>query len=478
MDGGSTDESPTLIRAHAEANPGLVTHWRSKPDGGQSSAINEGFALARGAFGAWLNADDWYEPGSLARVHKELAEREGIDVLIGRARIVDERRRAIWSPTPPDPVTLADLMRLRSRWYAGRSILQPEAFFRLALFRVAGGVNIENHHSMDHELWMELAARGARFKSIDVLIASQLAHEGQKTADRVASLRAVMLGTRGVLRKHRAMLRHEAPEIESELDAIERKIEIADAVLPAWGGRDASSGSAAGDTSTSGDETESESIDAPEWAAAREKRACELLALAGASLLATPPVRVLGWGLSESDARVVRAALPNGFSLVATNAGERNTERFDLVIVGRHGASRDAVCEAWARVKAGGVLVLMPVPRRTPEIEAYAAWLRATLIGHLAANNGTLIDPRIDADLERFADAMHRVAGARSTRSRLGIDEREIALAMPNAETLRVLRFGGACDHPAMAFAFVGPQAVRPDATWIAGAWRKPLLIA
>lgn len=205
LDGGSADRSVDLIAAHAAASPGLVTHWRSEPDGGQSAALNAGFSLARGEYGAWLNADDWYEPGALPRVLAALRDRRP-DVLVARARIVDQRGATIWAPTPIDPVTLPGLLRLRTRWYAGRGIVQPEAFFRLDLFRRLGGLDESLRYTMDYRLWLDLAAAGARFEHLDALVATQLAHPGQKTADRAASRREALTQARAALARHRAAL--------------------------------------------------------------------------------------------------------------------------------------------------------------------------------------------------------------------------------------------------------------------------------
>src|SRR3989475_2629391 len=61
MDGGSTDETASLVKEYA----GRLT-WISEPDRGQSHAINKGFRMAQGEIVAWLNSDDIILPGAVS----------------------------------------------------------------------------------------------------------------------------------------------------------------------------------------------------------------------------------------------------------------------------------------------------------------------------------------------------------------------------------------------------------------------------
>ena len=62
IDGGSTDESLAIIQKY---EPWLA-YWVSEPDKGQATAINKGFRKASGDIYAYLNSDDYLEPGALA----------------------------------------------------------------------------------------------------------------------------------------------------------------------------------------------------------------------------------------------------------------------------------------------------------------------------------------------------------------------------------------------------------------------------
>lgn len=65
VDDGSTDDTAARLRKFGNA-----IRYLHKPNGGQASAFNYGFAHARGEVVALLDADDVWLPGKLARVYE------------------------------------------------------------------------------------------------------------------------------------------------------------------------------------------------------------------------------------------------------------------------------------------------------------------------------------------------------------------------------------------------------------------------
>ena len=70
-DGGSTDGSLPLLEDLAAADPRL--RLVSRRDTGPADALNQAFRAARGSLIGWLNADDLYSSGALARSVAALA---------------------------------------------------------------------------------------------------------------------------------------------------------------------------------------------------------------------------------------------------------------------------------------------------------------------------------------------------------------------------------------------------------------------
>src|SRR5438874_2991025 len=81
MDGGSTDISLAVLRRWSER----LAYWRSEPDGGQASAINEGIKRGTASYVGWLNSDDTLEPGSLRVLIKALEENPATPAAYGDA---------------------------------------------------------------------------------------------------------------------------------------------------------------------------------------------------------------------------------------------------------------------------------------------------------------------------------------------------------------------------------------------------------
>lgn len=69
VDDGSTDNSVDVIQSYGDR---IVPVF--KPNGGQGSAMNAGFAKSRGDLILFLDADDWLEPTALERVFASYSE--------------------------------------------------------------------------------------------------------------------------------------------------------------------------------------------------------------------------------------------------------------------------------------------------------------------------------------------------------------------------------------------------------------------
>src|SRR5215470_2932653 len=112
IDGGSTDQTVEIIKKYSP----WFKYWVSKPDAGQSDAINRGLKIGSGEFAAWINSDDMLCKDALT----EQALRAGFDsetVYVGDCLYVDEKGKFI-SVHRGKVVSLEDLLRVGTVWRA------------------------------------------------------------------------------------------------------------------------------------------------------------------------------------------------------------------------------------------------------------------------------------------------------------------------------------------------------------------------
>jgi glycosyltransferase involved in cell wall biosynthesis len=155
VDGVSTDRTLEILRA-ADGPVRFV----SEPDNGLSDAMNKGIRLARNDVIGWLNADDVYLPGALARVQEAFAARPDALWATGRCLIIDGDGNEIRKG-----VTRYKDALLR-RWSFPLFLTQnfvssPATFVRREAFDEVGFFEERFRYSMDYDVWLKLGRRSA-----------------------------------------------------------------------------------------------------------------------------------------------------------------------------------------------------------------------------------------------------------------------------------------------------------------------------
>jgi glycosyltransferase involved in cell wall biosynthesis len=146
VDGGSTDDSLGVLRSY-----GARVRWLSEPDGGQADAINKGVALTRGELVAWLNADDVYAPGAIARMVAAAQSRPRAALVYGQAEFIDRAGRVLGPCPQVQPFNLDRLIHYLD------FIVQPATLFRRDAFLAVGGLDAGLHYCLDYDLWIKLS---------------------------------------------------------------------------------------------------------------------------------------------------------------------------------------------------------------------------------------------------------------------------------------------------------------------------------
>lgn len=145
LDGGSSDGSVEIIQRYAVQLSG----WVSEKDKGQADAINKGLRLTDGEIVAWLNSDDYYLPGAIARAVEVFKQHPEAGLVYGDVLSVDASGQPFNLQTF-QPYTLADLMSFRI-------ISQPAVFMRRSVLEQVGLLDESYHLLLDHQLWLRMA---------------------------------------------------------------------------------------------------------------------------------------------------------------------------------------------------------------------------------------------------------------------------------------------------------------------------------
>jgi len=187
IDGGSTDNTVDIIRKYSS----WIGAWVSEPDRGQSAAINRGLRMGSGLYAAWINSDDMLHKNALVSQLSGEGLAGGKVVYIGDCLYIDAGGQVLFRHRGRVQ-SLEDLVRVPSVWRSGGFISQQEVLFPLELVLGVGGLNEENHYSMDYELWGKFFLAGAAVHYTGIPFGFFRSHKGQKTQENLKQIESTL----------------------------------------------------------------------------------------------------------------------------------------------------------------------------------------------------------------------------------------------------------------------------------------------
>jgi len=176
QDGGSTDGSVKVIEKYASH----LHHWESRPDGGQSQAIELGFRHTDGEIMGWLNSDDILMPGALWDIARFFQRRPSLDVAYGHRVIIDKQDRKIGQWVLP--------ANTHCYLHYADYLAQESVYWTRRIWERAGGIDPSFRFAMDWDLFLRFRRSMGKFKRIHRFVGAFRIHESQKTSAQISEV--------------------------------------------------------------------------------------------------------------------------------------------------------------------------------------------------------------------------------------------------------------------------------------------------
>lgn len=171
VDAGSNDGSRDIIRQYPDRRAIF------DPDNGPSDGLNKGFKLCKGDVLGYLNSDDRFVPGALDWVIEYFKNNPEVDMILGAARIIDEKGR----PRLRKAISWKfDLARVS---LGVGTMVQPSTFFRRSLWEKTQGFNVHNETCWDGELAVDMLIAGARQRVVYKILSDFRFYGGSISSD-------------------------------------------------------------------------------------------------------------------------------------------------------------------------------------------------------------------------------------------------------------------------------------------------------
>jgi glycosyltransferase involved in cell wall biosynthesis len=172
MDGGSTDGSLDILRRYEP----WLSYLRVGPDGGQSAAIADALERAQGEILAWMNSDDRYLPGAVARAAIFFAQHPNCIFGNGDVNVVDSDGKLLQRiyATGPNRFLTANL--------GTHCWPQQGCFWRRSAYQKCGGVNRSLEFCMDRDLFLRLLSVGPGARIPGPPLADFRVHDSAKSS--------------------------------------------------------------------------------------------------------------------------------------------------------------------------------------------------------------------------------------------------------------------------------------------------------
>lgn len=178
VDGGSKDNSREVCERYEHVRFILAEGTT------QSEALNIGFAEASGDIIAWLNSDDYYEPGAFHRVARKIDPARNCWIVAGAANVVDAQGHLMWVLRNGRVPFRRLLFHPRLYPYNGWTVMpcQPSVFFHKHVIDTIGLLDPGLRYGMDYEFWLRMLDHGFKFQYVPQIFSAYRYHATSHTS--------------------------------------------------------------------------------------------------------------------------------------------------------------------------------------------------------------------------------------------------------------------------------------------------------
>lgn len=184
IDDGSTDETAQV----AEPYQDRVRNVR-QVNQGVGAARNHGLRLARAAAVIFLDSDDYFLPGALAILHRELERRPGIGALQGGVVVVNEDGKELWTENLWHDAPVLDL----KTWLWRKPAVLKTMLVRREWAERIGGFDVGLKSAQDVDFVIRLVAEGCRIDWVRRPIVYYRQHTASMSRDAVEEAEALVI---------------------------------------------------------------------------------------------------------------------------------------------------------------------------------------------------------------------------------------------------------------------------------------------
>lgn len=182
VDDGSTDDTATVIAPYLDR-----VRYVRQPRQGQAAARNHGLRLGQSPYVAFMDADDYYLPGSLTALQATLADRPDLGALQGGVMEVDASGTRLRDLEPWRDTPTFDLETCVRR----KPVALKAMLVRREWAERVGGFDPELRWAEDVDFLIRLVAAGCPVEWLPRLISCYRRHERNITADALSEAAAL-----------------------------------------------------------------------------------------------------------------------------------------------------------------------------------------------------------------------------------------------------------------------------------------------